>query len=50
MTSLDVESLYTNIPLNETIINCTIDSHNKNLYHETVIRKPSFTFDYLYSL
>ena len=33
MASLDVESLFTNIPLNETINNCVSDLHNKNLYN-----------------
>ena len=32
MASLDVESLFTNIPLNETIDNCVSDFHNKNLF------------------
>ena len=31
MASLDVESLYTNIPLKETINNFVSDLHNKNL-------------------
>ena len=30
-TSLDAESLLTNISLSETIINCVSDLHNKNL-------------------
>ena len=33
MASLDVESLFTNIPLKETINNCVNDLHNKNLYN-----------------
>ena len=33
MANLDVESLFTNIPLNETIDNCISDLHNKNLYN-----------------
>ena len=33
MASLDVESLFTNIPLKETINNCVSDLHNKNLYN-----------------
>ena len=33
MASLDVESLFTNIALNETINNCVSDLHNKNLYN-----------------
>ena len=59
MASLDVESLFTNIPLNETINNCVSDLHNKNLYNgklskrdlfkllETATSKSSFIFDYL---
>ena len=31
MTSLDVESLFFNIPLIEKINNCVCDLHNKNL-------------------
>ena len=33
MASLDVESLFTNIPSNETINNCVSDLLNKNLYN-----------------
>ena len=33
MVSLDVESLFTNIPLNESINDCISDLHNKNLYN-----------------
>ena len=33
IAGLDVESLFTNIPLNETINNCVSDLHNKNLYN-----------------
>ena len=59
MDSLDVESLFTNIPLNETINNCVSDLHNKNLYNgklskrdlfkllETATSESSFIFDYL---
>ena len=59
MASLDVESLFTNIPLNETINNCVSDLHNKNLYNgklskrdlfkllETATSESSFIFDYL---
>ena len=59
MTSLDVESLFTNIPLNETINNCVSDLHNKNLYSgklskrdffkllERATSKSSFIFDYI---
>ena len=31
MASLDVESLFTNIPLKETINNCFSDLHNKSI-------------------
>ena len=59
MASLDLESLLTNIPLNETINNCVNDLHNKNLYNgklskrdlfkllETVTDELSLIFDYL---
>ena len=59
MASLDVESLFTNTPLNETINNCVIDLQNKNLYNgklskkdlfkllETATSESPFTFDYL---
>ena len=59
MASFDVESLFTNIPLNETIKNCLSDLHNKNLYNgklskkdffellETATSKSSFIFDFL---
>ena len=33
MASLDVESLFTNIPLYETINNCISNLHNKILYN-----------------
>ena len=33
MVSLDVESLFTNIPIKETINNCVSDLCNKNLYN-----------------
>ena len=33
MTSLDVESFFTNIPLNRRIENCVSDLHNKILYN-----------------
>ena len=42
MASLDVESLFTNIPLKETINNCVKDLHNKNV----VIRCYSLCSDY----
>ena len=59
MASLDVGSLFTNVPLNETISNCVSDLHNKNLYNgklnkrdlfkllETATSESSFIFDYL---
>ena len=59
MASLDVESLFTNIPLNEIINNCVSDPHNKNLYNgklskrdfykllEKTTRESSFIIDYL---
>ena len=59
MASLDVEFLFTSIPLNETINNCVFDLHNKNLYNgkvskrdlfkllETTTSKSSFIFHYL---
>ena len=59
MASLDVEFLFTNIPLNETVNNRVSDLHNKNLYNEKLSKKDlfkllesgtsesSFIFDYL---
>ena len=59
MASLDVESLFTNIPLKETINNCVSDLHNKNLYYgklnksglfnllEVTTGESSFSFDFL---
>ena len=59
MASLDVESLFTNIPLKETINNCVNDLHNKNLYigklnksdlfklMETATSESSFILDFL---
>ena len=59
MASLDVESLFTNVPLNETINSCVSDPHNENLYNgkvskrdlfkrlETATSESSFIFDYL---
>ena len=59
MASLDVESLFTNTPLKETINNCVNDLHNKNLYNgklnksdlfklmETATSESSFIFDFL---
>ena len=58
MASLDVQSLFTNIPLKETINNCVSDLHNKNLYNEklnksdlfklleTATSESSFIFDF----
>ena len=60
MASLDVESLFTNTPLNETIKNCVSDLHNKKFYNgklskrdlfklqETATSESSFIFDYLF--
>ena len=59
MVGLDVESLFTNISLNEIIYSFVIDLHNKNPYDvkfskrdlfkllETETSESSFTFDYL---
>ena len=59
MVSLDVESLFTNVPLKETINNCVNDLHNKTLYNgklnksdlfklmETATSESSFIFDFL---
>ena len=59
MACLDVESLFTNIPLKEKINNCVNDLHNKNLYNgklnksdlfklmETATSECSFIFDFL---
>ena len=59
MAILDVESLFTNISLNETINNCVSDLHNEDLYKgklrkrdlfkllETETSESSFIFDYL---
>ena len=59
MTSLDVESLFTNIPLIETINNCISHLHNKNLHNgklnksdlfkplETATSESSFICDFL---
>ena len=59
MASLDVESLFTNIPIKETINNCVNDLHNKNLCNgelnksdlfklmETATSESSFIFDFL---
>ena len=42
MASLDVESLFTNIPLNKTINNCVNDLHNKNLYNGKLNKRNFF--------
>ena len=42
MASLDVKSLYTNIPLNETINNYGSDLHNKNLYNRKLSKRDLF--------
>ena len=59
MARLDVESLFINIPLKETVNNCVSDLHNKNLYNgklnkfnlskllETTTGESSFNFDFL---
>ena len=59
MDSLDVEYLFTNIPLNETINTCVSDLYNKNLHNgklskkdlfkllETATSESSLIFDYL---
>ena len=59
MASLDLESLFTKIPLNETINNCVSDLHNQNFYNgelskrslfkflQTATSESSFVFDYL---
>ena len=59
MASLDFKSLFTDIPLYETINNCVSDLQNKNLYNgkrskrdlfkllETATSESSFIFDYL---
>ena len=42
MSSLVVESLFTNIPLKETINNCVSDLQNKNLYNEKLNKSGLF--------
>ena len=42
MTRLDVNSLFTNIPLNETINSWVSDLHNKNLYNRKFSEKDLF--------
>ena len=40
MASLDIMSLFANIPLNEKINNCVSDLHIKNLYNEKLSKSP----------
>ena len=42
MASLDAESLFTKIPLDETINNCASDLYNKNLYNEKLSKRDLF--------
>ena len=42
MATLDVEFLFTNIQLNETINNCIIDLHSKNLYNGKFSKRDLF--------
>ena len=42
MASLDVMSLFTNIPLIETINSCVSDLHNKNLYNGKLNKRDLF--------
>ena len=42
MASLDVESLFTNILLNETINNCVSGLHNKHLYNGKLSKRNFF--------
>ena len=44
MPSLDVESIFTNIPLKETINNCVSDLHNENLYNGKLTKSDLFKF------
>lgn len=39
MASLDSESLFTNIPLNETMNNCVSDLNNKNHYNRNLTKE-----------
>ena len=39
MASLDVESLFTNIPLEETVKNCVNDLFSNNFYTDKLSRK-----------
>ena len=59
LASFDVQSLFTNTPLNERVNNCVNDLHSKNIYNgklnkrdlfkllETATSESSFNFDYL---
>ena len=42
IVSLDFESLFTNIPLNEMINNCVSDLHNKHLYDWKLSKRDLF--------
>ena len=42
LARLDVEYLFTNIPLNETINNCVIDLQKKNIYNGKVSKRDLF--------
>ena len=42
MASLDVVSLFTNIPLNEAIYSCVSDLHNKNIYNRKLSKRDLF--------
>ena len=44
MTSLDIMSLFANIPLNEKINNCVSDLHIKNLYNEKLSKRVLLKF------
>ena len=49
MAILDVESLFNNIPLNETINNCVSDLDNKTLYNTKLSKRDlSFIFNCLF--
>lgn len=39
MASLDSESLFTNIPLNEKMNNCVSDLNNKNHYNRSLTKE-----------
>ena len=42
MASLDVESLFTNIPLTETMNSCVSDLQNQNLYSGKLSKRDLF--------